>query len=130
MRYLTALSSLLALSSTAFAASVPPSSSQKKSYSGYKVIRLSVGQDVAKINDLIDKLGLTTWMGAPRQNGRADVVIPPGQVAEFEAQTKGMKSVIMHDDLGRAISEQEGYNVYAGECSTISIYDGEKVWFC
>jgi len=34
--------------------------SQRKSYDGFKVFRLAVGQDVAKVSGIIEKLDLTT----------------------------------------------------------------------
>lgn len=89
-------------------------SSQRKSYDGYKVVRLSVGQDVAKVSNLIEKLDLTTWMGAPKAGRHSDIVIPPAQVAAFEAATVGMKAEVMHENLGLSIDEQNTFSTYAG----------------
>ncbi|KAK0738902.1 carboxypeptidase [Schizothecium vesticola] len=88
-------------------------SSQRKSYDGYKVVRLSVGQDVAKVSSIIEKLDLTTWMGPPKAGRHSDIVIPPAQVAAFEAATVGMKATIMHEDLGLSIDEQNTFSTYA-----------------
>jgi hypothetical protein len=89
-------------------------SSQRKSYDGYKVVRLSVGQDVAKVSSIIEKLDLTTWMGPPKAGRHSDIVIPPAQVAAFEAATVGMKATVMHEDLGLSIDEQNTFSTYAG----------------
>jgi hypothetical protein len=104
-----ALSALLGLS---WAAAVE--SAGKKSYDGYKVFRVGVGQDVAKVNRIIDKLGLTTWKGAPRPGVAADIVVPPSQISSFEAEIAGMEAVTMHEDLGASIAEETAFSTYAG----------------
>lgn len=90
-------------------------SAHAKSYSGFKVFRLSVGQDVAKVSSIIEKLDLTTWMGGPRAGKHADIVVPPAQVAAFKAATAGMESFTMHEDLGLSIDDQNSFSTYAGE---------------
>lgn len=102
MKYSLAVSGLFALASAATLA--PTSSSPKKSYAGYKVVRLSVGPDVAAVQGMVDRLGLATWMGAPRANAKTDIVVPPERVSAFEAETAGMDSLLMHDDLGASMS--------------------------
>lgn len=110
MRYSLLVSGgLLALAS---AASVP--SSEKKSYDGYKVVRLTVGEHVAKVQNIVDRLGLTTWKGKPRANADADIVVPPSLIGAFEAEIAGMKAVTMHDDLGASIADEASFSVYAG----------------
>jgi hypothetical protein len=110
MRYtLLASSGLLAVASAAAV-----ESSQRKSYDGYKVFRLKVGEDVAKVNNIIDTLGLTTWKGKPRVGVPADIVVPPSQVDAFEAQIAGMEAVTMHEDLGASIADESNFSVYAG----------------
>lgn len=106
---LLAISGALGLSSAAAV-----ESSQRKSYDGYKVFRLSVGKDVAKVNNIVGKLGLTTWKGAPRAGAASDIVVPPSEVAAFEAAVAGMEVVTMHEDLGASIAEESTFGVYAG----------------
>ncbi|KAK4153994.1 Metallocarboxypeptidase A [Chaetomidium leptoderma] len=101
-------STLLGLSSAAAV-----QSSQRKSYDGYKVFRLTVGEDVAKVNNIIDTLGLTTWKGRPRAGAAADIVVPPARVNAFEAEITGMEAVAMHQDLGASIAEESTFSAYA-----------------
>ncbi|KAH6845741.1 carboxypeptidase [Chaetomium sp. MPI-CAGE-AT-0009] len=109
MRYSLLVSSgLVALAS---AASVP--SSERKSYDGYKVVRLAVGEDVAKVQNMVDRLGLATWKGKPRANADADIVVPPSALGAFEAEIAGMKAVTMHKDLGASIADEESFSTYA-----------------
>ncbi|GAB1317997.1 hypothetical protein MFIFM68171_08207 [Madurella fahalii] len=109
MRFaLLASSVLLGLSSAAAV-----QSQERKSYGGYKVFRLSVEQDVAKVNNIIGKLGLTTWKGAPRAGAAADIVVPPSEVAAFEAEISGMNAITMHEDLGASIAEESTFSTYA-----------------
>jgi hypothetical protein len=110
MKYnLLVSSSLLALSSAAAVQSSP-----RKLYDGYKVFRLTVGQDVAKVNNIIDKLGLTTWKGHPRAGAASDIVVPPSQVEAFGAEITGMEAITMHEDLGASIAEETTFSAYAG----------------
>ena len=105
-----ALSGLVSLASAAAV-----QTSQRKSYDGFKVFRLAVGQDAAKVSGIIEKLDLTTWMGAPRAGKNSDIVVPPAQVSAFAAATAGMSIVTMHEDLGRSIDDQTTFSAYAGE---------------
>jgi hypothetical protein len=102
-------SGLLALSSAAAV-----QSTQKKSYDGYKVFRVSVGSDLAKINSIVDKLGLQTWKGKPKANAPADIVVPPSQLKAFEAGIAGLTAVTMHENLGAAIDDESSFSAYAG----------------
>lgn len=108
-------SAVLALASAA-AAQAP----QRRSYDGYKVVRLTVGQDVAKVNGIIDRLGLTTWKGKPRAGAAADIVIPPSQADAFVAETTGMEAVTMHEDLGASIAQESTFHIYAGTFSGVA----------
>jgi hypothetical protein len=110
-------SSLLALSSAA--AVQPPA---RKSYEGYKVFRLAVGEDVAKINNVIDGLGLATWKKI-HPGGRADIVVPPSQVSAFEAGTAGMGVVTMHQDLGASIAEESTFRAYAAGSANVTWFN-------
>ena len=42
--------------------------------------------------------------------------MPPGKLKEFEAKTRGMSKVVMHENLGAAIDEEVTVeSTYAGE---------------
>ncbi|KAL2195240.1 carboxypeptidase [Corynascus similis CBS 632.67] len=111
-------SAVLALASAA-AAQAP----QRRSYDGYKVVRLTVGQDVAKVNGIIDRLGLTTWKGKPRAGAAADIVIPPSQADAFVAETTGMEAVTMHEDLGASIAQESTFHIYAAGSANATWFD-------
>jgi hypothetical protein len=102
MKTSTAISSLLTL------AAVTTVSAERVSYDGYKVVRLSVGREIERVNSIMATLGLTTWKGAPREGAKADIVIPPEAIAAFTAQTVGMDAVTMHEDLGASIAAESG----------------------
>ncbi|AEO56600.1 carboxypeptidase [Thermothelomyces thermophilus ATCC 42464] len=102
-------SALLALASAA----AVQSPQQRKSYDGYKVVRLTVGKDAAKVNSIIDRLGLSTWKGKVRAGAVADIVIPPSQVDAFAAETAGMEAITMHEDLGASIAAESTFQAYA-----------------
>jgi hypothetical protein len=106
------LSTLLGLVALASAVVVP--SSGRRSYEGYKVYRLSVGQEVDKVADIIERLGLTTWKGAPRAGAVSDIVVPPSQIEAFLAEISGMEVVTMHEDLGLSIEDEASFRVYEG----------------
>ncbi|KAK3934265.1 zinc carboxypeptidase [Diplogelasinospora grovesii] len=86
---------------------------RRVSYDGHKVFRVSVGQEVAKVNGIVSKLGLTTWKGAPRAGAFADIVVPPAQVSAFTAEITGMDTITMHEDLGASIAEESTFYTYA-----------------
>ncbi|KAL2152219.1 hypothetical protein VTH82DRAFT_5403 [Thermothelomyces myriococcoides] len=104
---LLASSTLLALASA-----VAVRSPQWKSYDGYKVVRLTVGEDVAKVSDIISRLGLETWKGKVRAGAVADVVIPPSKISAFVNETAGMEAVTMHEDLGASIAAESTFHTY------------------
>lgn len=106
---LLASSTLLALASA-----VAVRSPQWKSYDGYKVVRLTVGEDVAKVSDIISRLGLETWKGKVRAGAVADVVIPPSKISAFVNETAGMEAVTMHEDLGASIAAESTFHTYVG----------------
>ncbi|KAJ0303921.1 hypothetical protein COL516b_006365 [Colletotrichum fioriniae] len=110
MKSLAALSTLVAAVS---AASVAGASSKRVSYDGTKVFRLSVGDEVDRVNGVVDKLQLTTWKGAPRAGAFADIVVPATEVASFKAEVAGMNLTTMHEDLGASIADESGFSVYA-----------------
>ncbi|KAM7200875.1 zinc carboxypeptidase [Naviculisporaceae sp. PSN 640] len=104
-----ALSLLLTLGSAAVSRPKP----QVKSYKGYKVFRVAVGTDASKVSGIVNKLGLTTWKGAPRAGTFADIVVPPTEVATFETEVSGMDVITMHEDLGASIDEESTFQTYA-----------------
>jgi hypothetical protein len=84
------------------------------SYDGYKVVRVAVGDNVAKLNGIIAKLGLDTWKGRPKAGSFADIVVPPNQIPAFDAETSEMDVTIMHPDLGASIAAESDFAIYAG----------------
>lgn len=50
---------------------------QQISYNGYKVVRLHVGGENARVVDIIERLGLETWQKPDEAGVFADIVIPP-----------------------------------------------------
>ncbi|KAH8899090.1 zinc carboxypeptidase [Thozetella sp. PMI_491] len=110
---------LLSLPCFAAAAAVQQA---KVSYDGYKVFRVAVGDEVAKVNGIVEKLGLTTWKGAPRANAMADIVVPPAQLEAFNAEIGDMQSITMHEDLGASIAEESNFGVYAAAASVNSTW--------
>jgi hypothetical protein len=85
----------------------------KVCYDGYKVFRVSVGEDVARVHDVISHLGLTTWKGSPSSGVFADIVVPPAQLAAFTKEVAGLDVSIMHEDLGASIAEESAFHAYA-----------------
>lgn len=112
------MKSVVLLSLTAVVTAASVNSHSAKSYDGYKVFRVDVGRDAERVNGVIDKLGLSTWMGKPRAGGKSDIVVPPSAVESFAKEVEGLGMLTMHEDLGASIREQEEYSVYAGECFT------------
>lgn len=86
----------------------------RKSYDGYKVFRLTVGDEVGKVSSIIERLGLSTWKGKPKAGGHSDIVVPPSQIQAFETAIKGMKVSTMHEDLGASIAQESTFHTYAG----------------
>ncbi len=66
------------------------------------------------MNNVVNRLGLTTWMGSPRANALTDIVVPPEQVEAFSTEMAVMKPQTMHEDLGVSIEVEGRYGVYAG----------------
>ncbi|GJD03047.1 Zinc carboxypeptidase [Colletotrichum higginsianum IMI 349063] len=116
------LAILSAIAATASAASVAAGSAKRVSYDGTKVFRVSVGDEVDRINSVVDKLQLSTWKGAPRAGALADIVVPPTEVAAFEAEIAGMNVTTMHEDLGAAIADESSFSLYA-------VGSADATWF-
>ncbi|KAJ9148825.1 Zinc carboxypeptidase [Coniochaeta hoffmannii] len=86
---------------------------ERVSYDGYKVFRVAVGDQVAKVNDVVSSLGLATWKGAPRAGAFADIVVPPTKIDSFAEKVAGLDTVTMHEDLGASIAEESSFHTYA-----------------
>ncbi len=89
---------------------------QQVSYDGYKVVRVSVGDDVDKVRSVVADLGLATWKGMPRAGAFADIVVPPHHVEDFVSRIADLSSTTMHHDLGAAMAEEAQYQIYVGTC--------------
>ena len=114
-----AVSVLSALAASAAAVSVP---AQSVSYDGYKVFRVDTGNQVDRINDIVAKLALKTWKGAPRAGAAADIVVPPSALLEFKSAISGLNAITMHEDLGASIAEEGSFSTYA-------VGSADKTWF-
>lgn len=88
------------------------STAARVSYAGYKVVRLPVGTDASKLTEIVDRLQLTTWKGAPKAGTFADIVVPPEAAAAFDAETAGFEREVMHADLGISIDEEAAVDAY------------------
>lgn len=86
----------------------------KVNYDGFKVYRVTVGEDRAKLSSVVDSLKLATWKGKVATSKVVDVVVPPSQISEFEASTEGLSTKVMHNDLGTSIQGEETFEVYGG----------------
>ena len=100
----------------ASAAAVP----QKVDYDGYQVIRLQVGDNLARVQSLIQTLSLSTWNGGPKTNSEVDIVVPAAVTEQFEADTAGLSSSVMHTNLGESIAQEANYPVYEGILDLLS----------
>lgn len=85
------------------------------SYDGHKVFRVSAGKNPEKIASVVDKLKLDAWSFPKTPNSKADVVVPPAKLSEFEELISGFTSEVMHEDLGTSISKEGTFSAYAGE---------------
>lgn len=87
---------------------------QKSNYDGYQVIRLQVGNNLTQVQNTIKTLSLSTWNGGPKENSEVDIVVPPAVTGEFEADTAGVNSQVMHANLGESIAREADYPAYQG----------------
>lgn len=100
----------------------------KINYDGAQAMRIPVGEDVTPLMEIIQKLSLPTWKGVangvPVANSHVDLVVPASKVAKFNEMTtaKGMKTEIMHEDLGASIAEEEAVVSFA--CKFLSLLSG------
>lgn len=91
-----------------------PKTSNKISYKDDKVIRLRVGDNVAKVNSLIKNLSLSSWNGDPQANKYVDLLVPRSKLVAFANLTASMETHVMHEDLGASIKKEAEYKPYAG----------------
>lgn len=79
-------------------------------YDGAKAMRITTSSDVTQISSVVQKLGLAIWKGAvagvPQPNTMVDVVVPASQLKEFNMMTKGLKTHVLHEDLGASIAQE------------------------
>jgi carboxypeptidase A4 len=85
----------------------------KVDYTGWKVFRVNVGEDSAKLGAVVDSLQLQTWKGKVATSKVVDLVVPPAQVEKFKASTGSMNIEVMHEDLGASIAAEEVFETYA-----------------
>jgi carboxypeptidase A4 len=83
------LAPFLATLAVASAAAV----NNKVTYDGWKVYRVTVGSDSAKLSSVMNKLQLSTWKG--------------------KVGIQGYNSLVMHKDLGASIAQEEIFETYA-----------------
>jgi carboxypeptidase A4 len=86
---------------------------KKVNYDDWKVYRVNVGNNAAKVNDVVSKLQLELWKGKPSTSSVVDVMVPPSQVNAFEASTSDIETKVMHDNLGLSITDEDTFHVYA-----------------
>lgn len=87
---------------------------KKVSYDDWKVFRVNVGSDSAKLQDVMSKLQLELWKGKPESSDVVDLMVPPSAVKDFEASTESFETKLMHDNLGASIADEQSFSVYAG----------------
>ena len=87
---------------------------KKVSYDDWKVFRVNVGSDAAKIDKMMSKLQLELWKGKPASSDVVDVMVPPSAVKDFETSTEDVETQLMHDNLGLSIAGEQDFSIYAG----------------
>jgi carboxypeptidase A4 len=87
---------------------------KKVSYDDWKVYRMNVASNGAKVNDVVSKLDLQLWKGKPSSSDVVDVMVPPSQIKDFEASTSDVETRVMHDNLGLSIADEDTFSAYAG----------------
>lgn len=85
----------------------------KVDYAGWKVFRVNVGADSAKLASIVDTLRLETWKGKVGTSKVVDLMVPPTQIEAFEVSAKDLTKEVMHEDLGASITNEEVFETYA-----------------
>jgi hypothetical protein len=80
---------------------------RKVNYDGYQVVRVKTSE---KVNKIINANKLPTWSGRPENVEYADVVLTPGSKV-----FSGIKTEVMHEDLGKSIAEESQFAPLAGK---------------
>ena len=107
---------------------VPAAAIAPKDYSGHKVIRIPTNdENVAKVQGIIDDLGLDFWKYPKKAGLNADIVVPPSKVSSFTDLVDGLESEIMHEDLGASIKAESTFEIYEGKTFSGSIYPQDRV---
>ncbi|EPS35923.1 hypothetical protein H072_10583 [Dactylellina haptotyla CBS 200.50] len=127
---------ILAILAFAGAAAASPVSYgvETVSHKGTRVVRLETltEKDVAFAKGLVDNLHLDTWTHGYKVGSHVDVAIPVSVQAEFDrlALKAGLKTHLMHADLGTAIEEESRISTEALAKTTFSAQDGpDPNWF-
>lgn len=71
-------------------------------YDGFKVYRITTGENLASVQEQLSGLDLLTWNIDLSQH--MDIAISPDQVSNFEALN--LEATVMHDDLGADIAAE------------------------
>ncbi|CZT12730.1 probable carboxypeptidase [Rhynchosporium graminicola] len=102
-------------------------SSAKVSYNGAKAFRIPVGEDVAPLMEVIHKLDLPIWKGAPGgvpiANSHVDLVVPAKDVKNFQKMTSSMVTEVMHEDLGASIDAEGSAAANSTAAANLSWFD-------
>lgn len=75
---------------------------EQVSYDGYKVFRITTGENLANVQEELQKVDVQTWNIDVAQH--MDVAIAPTDLSQFEAL--GLSTSVMHDDLGADIAAE------------------------
>ncbi|ORY18822.1 hypothetical protein BCR34DRAFT_596037 [Clohesyomyces aquaticus] len=94
MRFLFLLTSYISL-----VVSLAPRETGSVSYDGYQVFRVNTGNHLSSVLEKLSNLKFDKWEETPKN---IDIVLPPDQVAAFEAL--GFDAQVMHKNLGDAIA--------------------------
>lgn len=98
MKFLLTIPFLLSLAASA----AIPEDNEKISYDGYKVFRVSTGDNLATVQEQLASFDLSSWNLDVSQH--MDVAVAPERVADFEALN--LDVTIMHEDLGADIAAE------------------------
>ncbi|KAK3897671.1 putative carboxypeptidase precursor [Staphylotrichum tortipilum] len=97
----TAAAALL-VAPLAVLASAVPKVERKITYDGYKAYRIATHNNAKSVTDKLAPLAVVPFNQNTRDH--VDVVIPPSEIAAFEAL--GFEAEVLHEDLGADIREE------------------------
>ncbi|KAK5084584.1 hypothetical protein LTR05_005662 [Lithohypha guttulata] len=98
MKFLSVASSIVALVS---AAALSPRE-EKVSYDGFKVYRITTGENLASVQDKLVDIEMKPWNMDFSKH--IDVAISPDQIEKFESLN--LDTIVMHEDLGADIAAE------------------------